>query len=45
MKYPEKITIEYVKIPIGKRKLWLKVRYGKKGFPIMKNGKITGESL
>ena len=42
----EEIIIEYVKIPSGKRKVWLKVHYDAKGCPIIsKDGQMHGTSV
>ncbi len=41
----KKIGIEYVKIPIGKRKIWLKVHYDTMGCPVINKGQMHGTAL
>ena len=41
----KEIGIEYVKIPSGKRYVWIKVHYDAKGCPIINNGQMHGTSI
>lgn len=41
----KQIGIEYVKIPTGKSKVWLKAHYDAKGVPIRINGQMHGTTL